>query len=258
METLISRVRFSAVPTLWLALLAVFARAEEPRISFNREIRPIQAENCLACHGLDAGQRKGELRLDTLEGAHGKGKSGKVAIVPGDAGVSELWTRIITTHADEVMPPPKTHKSLTVAQKELIKRWIAEGATYEPHWAFIPPQRPTLPAVAKQEWVRNPVVHFILATLERESLAPAPEAERTTLLRRVTLDLTGLPPTPAEQSAFLADASPQAYEQVVDRLMATRDYAERQAQDWLDWPVIRIREVSQTTRLRMFRPIGNG
>lgn len=230
----ISRVHVSVLPSLWLALLTECTRAEESRISFNREIRPILAENCLACHGLDAGQRKGELRLDALEGAHGKGKSGKVAIVPGNAKASEVWKRIITTEAKDVMPPPKTHKSLTVAQKDLIKRWIDEGATFEPHWAFIPPQRPALPVVAKKEWVRNPVDHFILATLERESLAPTPEAERTTLLRRVTLDLTGLPPTPAEQSAFLADASPQAYEQVVDRLMATRDYAERRAQDWLD------------------------
>ncbi len=135
---------------------------------------------------------------------------------------------------DEMMPPPRSHKVLTTAQRDLLGRWIAGGARYEQHWAFAPPRRPELPVVKKADWPRNPVDRFILARLEREALSPSPEAERTTLIRRFTLDLTGLPPTIAEVDAFLADSAPGAYERVVDRLMATRDYAERRAQDWLD------------------------
>ncbi len=197
-------------------------------LSFHQDIRPILAEKCFACHGFDAQKRKGELRLDTAEGAFGKGESGAVVIKPGDLKGSELWARINATDKDDIMPPPKSHKMLTSAQRDLLGRWIAEGARYKPHWAFVPLSRPAVPQG------RHPIDPFIRARLGQAGLSPSPEAERTTLIRRVTLDLTGLPPTVAEVDAFLADSSPDAYEKLVDRLMATRDYAERRAQDWLD------------------------
>lgn len=204
-------------------------------VDFNRDVRPILSDKCFSCHGPDVKQRKGELRLDTKEGAYGKTESGTVAVVPGDLKKSEVWARIHTTDRDEVMPPPKSNKVLTTAQRDLLGRWIAEGARYEPHWAFVPPLKPALPEIRNPQFaIRNPIDRFICARLEKEGLSPSPEAERTTLIRRVMLDLTGLPPTVADVDAFLADASPQAYETVVDRLMATRDYAERRAQDWLD------------------------
>ena len=226
------------VPAL-LAVLATFVVAFSPQgtageIDFNREVRPILADKCFSCHGPDGKQRKAELRLDTAEGAFGKGESGAVIIKPGDLQGSELWARIQATDKDEVMPPPKSHKALTPAQRDLLGRWIAGGARYEQHWAFAPPRKPELPVVKMADWPRNPVDRFILARLEREALSPSPEAERATLIRRVTLDLTGLPPTVAEVDTFLADSAPGAYARVVDRLMATRDYAERRAQDWLD------------------------
>ena len=209
--------------------------AEHRLFSFSRDIRPILADNCFSCHGPDLKQRKAELRLDTPEGAYGKTESGVVAIVPGDLDKSEAWARINATNKDNVMPPPKSHKVLTTAQRDLLGRWIAEGARYEEHWAFVPVQKPAQPEIrSPQTKIRNPIDRFILARLEQDGLSPSPEAERTTLIRRVTLDLTGLPPTVAEVDAFLADAAPEAYERVVDRLMATRDYAERRAQDWLD------------------------
>ena len=211
------------------------AVAADRDVDFNRDVRPILSDKCFSCHGPDVKQRKGELRLDTKEGAYGKTESGAVAIVPGDLKKSEAWARIHTTDRDEVMPPPKSNKVLTTAQRDLLGRWIAEGARYEPHWAFVPPQKPALPEIRNpQSAIRNPIDRFIFARLEKEGLSPSPEGERTTLIRRVTLDLTGLPPTVGDVDAFLADASPQAYENVVDRLMATRDYAERRAQDWLD------------------------
>ena len=211
------------------------AVAADRDVDFNRDVRPILSDKCFSCHGPDVKQRKGELRLDTKEGAYGKTESGAVAIVPGDLKKSEAWARIHTTDRDEVMPPPKSNKVLTTAQRDLLGRWIAEGARYEPHWAFVPSQKPALPEIRNpQSAIRNPIDRFIFARLEKEGLSPSPEGERTTLIRRVTLDLTGLPPTVADVDAFLADASPQAYENVVDRLMATRDYAERRAQDWLD------------------------
>ncbi len=218
------------LPVPWLALSA------EPRpVSFNRDIRPILSDKCFSCHGPDPRQRKAELRLDTPEGAYGKTESGAVAIVPGDLAKSDAWTRINSSDRDEVMPPPKSNKELTAAQKELLRRWVAGGAHYEQHWAFMPPRKPALPELRHPQFSsRNPIDRFIVARLEQEGLSPSPEAPRSTLIRRVTLDLTGLPPTVAEVDAFLTDSSPDAYEKLVDRLIATRDYAERRAQDWLD------------------------
>lgn len=225
-----------ACQSLCIAMLLVLSAralaAEE--VDFNRDVRPILSDKCFSCHGPDVQQRKAELRLDTPEGAYGKTASGAVAVMPGDLQQSAVWARINTTDTDEMMPPPESHKPLPPEQREVLRRWIAAGARYEQHWAFVPPRKPELPVVRKTEWPRNPADHFILARLENDGLTPSPEAQRTTLIRRVTLDLTGLPPTIADVNAFLGDNAPDAYERVVDRLMATRDYAERRAQDWLD------------------------
>jgi hypothetical protein len=189
--------------------------------------------NCISCHGPDAEQRKGGLRLDVREEAVKRQESGSRAIVPGAPDASELIVRLESRDRDEVMPPPKSHKTLTVSQKATLRRWIQEGANYEPHWASVPPQRPPVPG-EKAEKAGNPIDAFIREGLRGGALTLSPEADRATLLRRVTLDLTGLPPTPEELRAFMEDARPDAYERVVDRLMASRAYAERRAQDWLD------------------------
>jgi hypothetical protein len=199
-------------------------------VSFDRQIRPILAENCYACHGPDDKQRKAKLRLDTKEGAFKHAD----LIVPGNAAKSELIGRITAEEASERMPPPRTGKRLTPTEIELLRRWINDGAKWSRHWAFVAPERPPLPAVRNRAWVRNPIDAFILARLEKEGLQPAPGADRITLIRRLTLDLTGLPPTPAEVDAFVADLRPDAYEQLVDRLLSSAHYGERMALDWLD------------------------
>ncbi|HYE72784.1 MAG TPA: DUF1549 domain-containing protein, partial [Blastocatellia bacterium] len=199
-------------------------------VDFTREIRPILSDSCFECHGPDEGQRKARLRLDTREGAFAK----QGVIVPGDAANSRLIKRITSTDPNTVMPPISSGHKLTEHQINLIRRWIDEGAKWSMHWAYQTPERPELPQVKKSGWVRNPIDNFILARLEREGLAPSPEADKTTLIRRVTLDLTGLPPTPAEVDAFLADKSPDAYEKVVDRLLSNARYGERMAMQWLD------------------------
>ncbi len=201
---------------------------------FNRQIRPILSENCFRCHGPDEKERKAKLRLDTRDGALKELRSGGHAIVPGHANKSALIERILAADPAERMPPPKTNKRLTAQQIDLLKRWIDQGAKWSEHWAFVPPSRPALPAVKDKTWPRNAIDLFILARLEKEGLRPSREADRVRLIRRVTLDLTGLPPTPAEVNAFLADRSPNAYEKVVDRLLASPHYGERMALDWLD------------------------
>jgi hypothetical protein len=203
-----------------------------PPVEFNRDIRPILAENCFPCHGPDPGKRKANLRLDTEDGAFAD-RNGRRALVPGDLSRSALYRRV-TAAAEERMPPAKSGKRLTARQIDLLCRWIEQGAKWQKHWSLIPPSRPPLPAVREARWARNAIDSFILARLEAEGLAPSPEADRTTLIRRVTLDLTGLPPTPAEVGAFLADPSPDAYEKVVDRLLASPRYGERMAVRWLD------------------------
>ncbi|MDG1363370.1 MAG: DUF1553 domain-containing protein [Akkermansiaceae bacterium] len=200
------------------------------KLEFNRDVRPILSDKCFACHGFDAKTRKAGLRLDTEEGAYFL-KDGVQAIKPGALQESEVWHRITHDDEDELMPPPESNKSLTGGEKEVLKRWIEDGAKYQPHWAFVPPKKRTPPVVSG---ARNPIDQFIGARLEEEELSFSPEADRRTLIRRVTLDLTGLPPTPQQLDQFLNDAASGAYERLVDRLMATRDYAERRAQDWLD------------------------
>jgi len=204
--------------------------AANPPIDFDREVRPILSDNCFACHGPDENQRKAKLRFDTKEGAFAK----PGVITPGDASKSKLYQRVSSKDQDVVMPPPSSEHRLTEKQIETIRRWIDEGARWDEHWAFIPPKRPEIPKVANAAWVRNPIDSFILARLEKEGLKPQPEADKTTLIRRVYLDLTGLPPTPADVDAFLADKSAGAYEKVVDKLLASPHYGERMAMMWLD------------------------
>ena len=204
------------------------------RITFNAVIQPILSENCYHCHGPDSSSRKGGLRLDRPEFALKGGESGKPAIVAGDPDKSQLVRRILSKDPQEVMPPPAMHNQLEPHEIDLLKTWIKQGGVYEEHWAFIAPKRPAEPAVKKGDWPKNSVDRFILARLEREGLAPSPAADREALIRRVTYDLTGLPPTPEETAAFLADQSPEAYERVVDRLLASPRYGEHRARYWLD------------------------
>jgi hypothetical protein len=205
------------------------AQAAERKIEYNRDVRPILAENCFACHGPDSASRKADLRLDRRDDA-----IKAEAIAPGDTEKSSLVERILSDNRGQVMPPPKTKKKLTDAQKETLKRWIASGAEYEAHWSFIAPKRPQPPAVKDSGWVRNPLDRFILAGLEKRGLRPAPEADRRTLARRLALDLTGLPPEPADVEAFVNDKRADAYERYVDKLLDSPHWGEHRARYWLD------------------------
>jgi hypothetical protein len=203
-------------------------------VQFNRDIRPILTDHCYACHGPDQQKRKAGLRLDREEEAFKQLKSGHRALVPGNLEQSALVERITTANEDDVMPPPAHHKPLTAEQKVLLQRWVQEGAHWQKHWSLIPPERPPLPRLRQETWPRNAIDYFTLARLEKEGLLPNPEADRTTLLRRVTLDLTGLPPTIEEVDSFLLDNAPDAYEKRVERLLESPHYGERMAQNWLD------------------------
>src|ERR1043166_971916 len=225
--------------TAWLVLFAAAqfcagAAKSAPKIEFNRDVRTILSDNCFACHGPDENKRKAKLRFDIKEEAFKPAKSGDCAIVPGDLKKSQIIARITATDEDEKMPPPKSGKKLTPQQIDLLKRWIAEGATWQTHWAYDPPKRPALPAVKEKNWPKNEIDQVVLARLEKEGLKPSPEADKPTLIRRASLDLTGLPPSIEEVDAFLADKSPQAYEKVVDRLLASPRYGEHAARYWLD------------------------
>ena len=199
------------------------------RVSFNRDIRPILADNCYYCHGQDANKRQADLRLDVRDAA-----IQSEAVVPGDTEASGLLERIQSEDPDEIMPPPDSNRQLSPAQKKLLERWIAEGASYESHWAYVAPSRPAEPTVQNSEWSRNAIDRFVLAKLESAGLAPSPEAGRAELFKRLSIDLTGLPPTLEDVSAFLADPDPKAYEKLVDRLLESRHYGERMALPWLD------------------------
>ncbi len=203
-------------------------------LDYNRDVRPILSAKCFKCHGPDARAREAKLRLDVRAETLTARRSGAIPIVPGQPGESEVVQRIESKFADEQMPPPDSNLALTAEERAILRRWIAEGAEYRAHWSLIAPQAAPLPAVKNPRWPRNAIDHFILARLEAENLAPSPEADRPTLLRRVSLDLTGLPPTVAALDAFLADARPDAYERAVDRLLASPAYGERMATDWLD------------------------
>jgi len=219
---------------VFLAILLAGQSLRAGTLGYNRDVRPILSENCFPCHGADSAARKANLRLDRFDDAILPRKDSQPAIVPGKPQDSALVSRINATDPDDIMPPAKTHKVLTAEQKELLKQWIAGGAKYQPHWSFIAPTRPKLPEAQNWRWVRNPIDAFILARLEKEGLAPAPEADRRTLARRVSLDLTGLPPTPEQVRTFLEDQSPAAYENMVDRLLASPHWGEHRARYWLD------------------------
>jgi hypothetical protein len=232
------------VLTFWTAGKFVAAPEAVPLpVEFNRDIRPILSNNCFQCHGPDQKKRKANLRLDTEDGMLAKRGDSK-AVIPGQPGQSELFKRITAKKVKERMPPVSSGHKLTPQQIELLRRWIEQGAKWQKHWSLIAPKRPDFPSLLAtspkeggkgwKTWVRNGIDAFILARLEREGLTPNPEADRTTLIRRVTLDLTGLPPTPAEVDAFLKDQSPGAYEKVVDRLLASPRYGERMAARWLE------------------------
>jgi hypothetical protein len=210
---------------------AVLGAAE---VDFLRDVRPILSSHCFKCHGPDESTRKSGLRLDVREAALQPAKSGAVAIVPNDIAASELVKRVLTDDEDEVMPPPSTKNPLTSQQKDILKRWVAAGAEYKPHWAFERPRQTPLPKVKAADWPRNEIDHFVLARLEKEGLKPSPRADQYTLVRRLYLDLIGLPPTPAQADQFVRDASPGAYEALVDSLLASPHYGERWARRWLD------------------------
>ena len=225
--------------TRLLALAALLAAPGLPaaEIDFSRDIQPILAENCYHCHGPDAPHRKAGLRLDQRDAAFAGGKSELAAIVPGKPDASELILRILSHDPEEVMPSPDSNRKLTEAQKDLLRRWVAEGAQWAEHWAFLPPVRPAVPPIAPRPSPlapSNPIDAFVRARLAQEKISPAPAATREELIRRVSLDLNGIPPTPAEIAAFVADRTPDAYEKVVDRLLASPRYGERWAWDWLD------------------------
>ncbi len=211
---------------------AASARAAEP--DFNRDVRPIFAKHCLKCHGPDEHGRQGGLRFDLRDAALAPAESGERAIVPGQPDESELLRRVTSTDEDAVMPPAHTKDRLSAAEIKTLRDWIAAGAKYANHWAFEPVRRPELPPVKNSAWVRNPIDRFVLARLEIEGLPPSAEADRYALVRRVYLDLIGLPPTPEEAERFVGDNHPQAYERLVDQLLASPHYGERWARKWLD------------------------
>src|SRR5499427_7339912 len=213
-------------------LIAAFLtrRRSDDEVHFSRDVRPILNQNCMPCHG--GVRQKNGVSFLFREEALGTGKSGKRTIVPGSPDKSELIARVTSPDPDTRMPyhaPP-----LSPQQIDVLRRWIKQGAKWEDHWAFVAPKQQTLPAVKHPDWPRQPLDRFILARLEKEGLSPSPEADKSVLLRRVSFDLTGLPPTPEEQALFLSDSSPNAYEKQVDRLLASPHYGERWASMWLD------------------------
>ena len=214
-------------PLTLFALTALPAAAQE--LTFNRDIRPILSDKCFACHGADEKKREAKLRLDIPETATAKNEDGKAAIVPGKPDESMLWQRIITKDADDVMPPPKSHKQLNEAEKQTLRKWIEQGASYQKHWAFETPVKPALPEGAGGELDR-----FLSARLKQDGLTLSAEADRETLLRRVSMTLTGLPPKVEEVDAFLADKADGAYERMVDRFLESKHYGEEMARHWLD------------------------
>ncbi|MFQ5734940.1 MAG: DUF1549 domain-containing protein, partial [Planctomycetaceae bacterium] len=220
-----------------MAVSQATAASADVTVDYNRDIRPILAANCFACHGPDKAARKAELRLDRAKDATAD-RDGSPAIVPGKPEKSAVYLRLTSRDADERMPPQETRKMLSAKQVAFIRRWIRQGAKYTRHWAFVKPRRRALPAVRNERWVRNEIDRFVLAKVERAGLQPSPQADAYTLVRRVSLDLTGLPPTPAQMDAFLKNARAAsfdaAYGKLVDRLLASPRYGERWARRWLD------------------------
>ena len=222
--------KWAAMGMLFLAARA-HAAPDTGQLRYNRDIRPILAENCFACHGPDFAARKANLRLDKFADAT-MDRSGHAAIVKGKPEASEIIRRVMGKGS--IMPPAEGHQALKPAQIAILKRWISQGANYELHWAYQAPAKPALPNVKNTAWPRNPIDRFILARLEKEGLSPAPEADKRTLARRLSLDLTGLPPEPADVDAFVADKSPNAYEKLVDKYLASPHWGEHRGRYWLD------------------------
>ncbi|MGL5098368.1 MAG: DUF1549 domain-containing protein, partial [Planctomycetia bacterium] len=225
------------LPIACLLLVLAEARpAEAAPVDFNRDVRPILSDYCFSCHGPDASHREADLRLDTRDGLFRPAADEKTlaVVVPGKPTASELWRRVASHDADEKMPPPAFPKELSNEDRETLRRWIEQGAPWEGHWAFQPIDRPTAATKAPADFRRNDVDDFLAAGLQAEGYAPSPPADPAVLLRRVTFDLTGLPPKPADLDAFLADRRSDAYERVVDRLLASPEYGERLAIWWLD------------------------
>lgn len=217
---------------LLLAAMSTFCAASE-EVQFDRHIRPILAKNCFHCHGPDEEDRQADLRLDREDGLYAD-LGGYRAVVPHSPAESELYLRVTSDIADQQMPPPDSGYQLSDQEVTIIRRWIEQGAVWKQHWSFVSPKRPTLPRVSKRDWCRNPVDQFVLAKLEAVGLEPSPRADLRTLIRRVTFDLTGLPPTVDEVHEFLADTSPESYERLVDRLLDSPHYGEHEARYWLD------------------------
>ena len=228
----LQRSRYFAAMIVLAASVCVSAHAAD-RIDYSSQIRPILSAKCYHCHGPDDESRKAKLRLDSFEEAT-RERSGSFAIKPGDLKKSELVHRISSKDPEEVMPPPKAGHPLTEGEISLLKRWIEEGAQFSGHWAFQKPKRPTLPKIKNRTWAKNAIDSFIAAKLEENKLKPSPQADRYELIRRLSLDLTGLPPTPTEVTEFVNDRSPNAYEKVVDGLLASRSFGEKWARMWLD------------------------
>ena len=223
---------------VWLLpSLLVINTAFADGISFNRDVRPLLSDRCFACHGPDEGDRQADLRLDLADGEQGayRTDSGTAVIKPGAVEESELWHRINSDDPDTVMPPPEAKKPpLTDKERAIIRKWIEEGAPYEDFWAFVPPKKPTMPSLKESGWSEQPIDQFVLAQLESQKLEPSSVADKRTLIRRVTFDLTGLPPTREELHEFLADKDERAYERLVDKLLSREQYGEHMARYWLD------------------------
>ena len=234
MQTLLSIPAGASCLALVISLVAC-GSVDAAEVLFNRDIRPLLSDNCYACHGPDKNTRKAKLRLDIAEDAYAEHDSGK-PIVPGKPEASEVITRLLTKDKDDVMPPPESPKRLTPQQIELVRQWIAQGAKYEGHWAFTPPVRPVVPGGQSSKGrAQSPVDAFILERLAKEGLQASPEADRRTLIRRLSLDLTGLPPEPRDVEAFVKSRDARAYEKLVDKYLASPAYAERMTLPWLDW-----------------------
>ena len=203
-------------------------------VDYNLHVKPILSDRCFACHGPDKNKQKGDLRLDLPVAYEKKAESGRMALVPGSLAKSEVFHRIISNDPEYMMPSPESHLSLNAEEKAILIKWIQDGAEYKPHWSLVAPKKPEVPEIKNKTWAKNPIDHFVLAKLEDKGLTPNKEASKETLIRRVSLDLTGLPPTLEEIDAFLADQAPDAYEKVVDRLLKSPHYGEKMAVDWLD------------------------
>lgn len=224
-----SRALATSGPLLWV-LAVVSPGLSAPPVDFQREVQPILAEHCAHCHGADDNTRKGKLRLDTREGALKGGSSGGAAVVPGKPEESELYSRVTSRDGETVMPPPGAKKPLADAQREVLKRWITEGAKYETHWAFTAPKRGEVPGFRFQIPSRNPIDGFVFSRLEKDGLKPSPEAPKHTLARRLYLDLIGLPPSPDELAAFERDG----FDATVEKLLERERFGEKWARHWLD------------------------